>query len=132
MTLTVGKCLNTSEPAEDTWAVCHSKRKGKQLTNKHTCFREQWQLFRSAVGPCSHPNEKGVVFKFVCTLVISSYPFLVISTSTNNYKTKTTWNTFMPHLKKFTLQFCAPFFLWRLTIVQMDLLPKNVIFSFYK
>lgn len=89
------------------YMACHSERKGKQLTNNCTCFWEQWPLVKSC-GPSSHSNEKGVVFKFVCTLVIrSTCHFLVIPTSTNNYKTKIALNSFMPHSKIFTFQFCT-------------------------
>ena len=68
--------------------------------------------FLKSRGLCSHSNEKGVVFKFVCTLAIrSSCPFLVIPTSTNNCKTKIALNIFTPHLKIFTFQFRTPLFL---------------------
>lgn len=60
----VGKYFNILEPAGDLWPVaCRLERKGKQLTNNHTCFWEQWQLFTEVLWAQFQLKWKGSGFQ---------------------------------------------------------------------
>ena len=105
----------------------HSERKGKQLTNNHSTSEDSDSYLLKSCGPCSHSNEKGVVFKFVCTLVIrSSCPFLVIPISMNNCKTKIHY-IFSCHTWKYLL-----LILYFIVLLNISNSPAKSLIQFFK
>lgn len=106
-------------------------RKERKTINQQVHLLLRTATVMKSCGPSSHSNEKGVVFKFMCTLVIrSTCHFLVIPTSTNNYKTKIALNIFMPHSKIFTFQFCTVSL--KISNSPVEFLDQKSYFPFHK